>query len=145
MIPTPPNSRSYESHAEKCKGCGYNIHVRGCKQCLVWEKSCHKCGAEKHFSSVCRGTASSNCIKEDNVSHGQDECISFITTVNTQPPLWLDGGEGIPHGTWTDNRFTPVKQEPPPFIGVKVAFNATAHRKLVQSTKRNLEPFKLQL
>ena len=75
-----PNNRNYKSHAEKCKGCWYNIHLSGRKG-----KSYYKCGEENHFSSVCRNTTSSNCIKENKCSHGQDESISFITTVNTQP------------------------------------------------------------
>ena len=30
--PTPPNNRSNESHTEKCKSCGYNIHLNSRKQ-----------------------------------------------------------------------------------------------------------------
>ena len=93
-------------------------------------------GAENHFSSLCRGTASSNCIMEDNASHDQDESISFITTVNTQPLLWQDRGEGITHGNLTYNQFAPEKPEPSPFINLKVTLNA----KLGQSIKMDLEP-----
>ena len=77
---------------------------------------------------------------EDTACYEQNKSLYFITTLNTQSSLQIDGEKGIPHGTWTNNQFTPKKPEPPLFINEKVTLNTTAHRKFGQSVKMDREP-----
>lgn len=83
----PLHNRNKGTSDGKCKGCGYNTHPKGRRQCPAWGKSCHKCGTVNHFSSVCRGIASSNTIMGVSPNHEQDENVSFISTMCTQPQL----------------------------------------------------------
>jgi hypothetical protein len=83
--PTTPAARKTSNSVQppKCRGCGRQRHTDRQSQCPAQGQKCHNCGKLNHFATVCM-SSSSNAIQSYG-THGEDETVSFINTINSTP------------------------------------------------------------